>query len=191
MAQHQGSVEGASVRLVRIALSLPCFAVVSTLGGCGSSSSSSNASGSSATPTPTAAATVAPTTTTTLTATVEGSATTAGAPTTLAHSSDTGPPPAGAIEEDMKNSRYSVTAINAKAGQLVVHLVNQEELSVRHDMIVGDALGHRFASSDRVTPGHDLVFTVDDLPAGTYNFWCSIDKHAALGMKGTITVTAT
>lgn len=90
----------------------------------------------------------------------------------------------------MKNSRYSVTAIDTKAGPFVVHLVNQEELSVRHDMIVGDALGHRFASSDKVDPDHDLVFTVDDLPPGTYDFWCSIDKHAALGMKGTITVTA-
>ena len=72
---------------------------------------------------------------------------------------------------------------------MVVHLVNREDLSVRDDMVVGDALGHRFASSDTVSPGQDLVFTIDDLPPGPYNFWCSIDKHEALGMKGIITVT--
>ena len=90
----------------------------------------------------------------------------------------------------MVHSRYSVTSMEAKAGRLVVHLVNNEDLSVRHDMIVGDALGHRFASSDRLDPGQDLVFTIEDLPPGTYNFWCSVDKHAALGMKGILTVTS-
>jgi plastocyanin len=88
----------------------------------------------------------------------------------------------------MKNSLYSVTAIEAKAGRFAVHLVNHDD-SVRHDMVVGDALGHRFARSDRVEPGHDLVFTIDDLPPGTYNFWCSVGVHASSGMRGILTVT--
>ena len=168
----------------KLALTLVVSAVASTLNACGASS---DASGSNAAPAPTSASTVTPTTTTTTT--VAAPAATVAEPTTLAHRSHTGPPPAGAIEQVMNTNSYSVTAIKAKAGQLVVHLVNQEDLSVRHDMVVGDALGHRFASSDRVSPGEDLVFTIDDLPPGTYEFWCSIDKHAALGMKGIITVT--
>ena len=113
-----------------------------------------------------------------------------GEPTTLAHSSDTGTPPAGAIEQVMKNTTYSVTAITAKAGRFVVHLVNQDGPPVRHDMVVGDALGRRFASSETVEPGQDLVFTIDDLPPGTYKFFCGLSDHARAGMKGTITVTA-
>ena len=120
-------------------------AVASTLNVCGASS---NASGSNANSRSNpSASTVTPTTTTIPpTTTVAASAATVAEPTTLAHSSHTGPPPAGAIEQVMKHSLYSVTAIKAKAGRLVVHLVNQEDLSVRHDMVVGDALGHRFAS---------------------------------------------
>jgi uncharacterized cupredoxin-like copper-binding protein len=57
-------------------------------------------------------------------------------------------------------------------------------------MIVGDALGHRFASSDTLEPGHDLVFTIDNLPPGTYRFYCSFPGHSEAGMKGTITVTS-
>jgi uncharacterized cupredoxin-like copper-binding protein len=175
-------------------------AAPSALSACGSSS---NAPRSNATAVAASAAAVTTVTTSAPTVTiaapattVAGPTTTVGAPTTtvappttLAHSSQLGPPPAGAVEQVMEHSMYGVTAIEAKAGRFAVHLVNNDD-SVRHDMIVGDAVGHRFASSDRVDPGHDLVFTIDDLPPGTYKFWCSVGVHAASGMKGILTITA-
>jgi uncharacterized cupredoxin-like copper-binding protein len=32
-----------------------------------------------------------------------------------------------------------------------------------------------------------LVLTLDDLPAGTYPFRCTVDDHVACGMEGTLT----
>jgi plastocyanin len=165
--------------------------VLSALGACGSSSNARSSASPvvASTAAATTATTLAPTTTIAAPTTVGAPTTTVAPPTTLAHSSQAGPSPAGAAEQVMEQSKYSAIAIEAKAGRFVVHLVNRDD-SVRHDMIVGDALGHRFASSDRVEPGHDLVFTIDDLPPGTYKFWCSVGVHAASGMKGILTVSA-
>jgi hypothetical protein len=104
-----------------------------------------------------------------------------------------GPPPTGAIEEELRKDSYRRPFITANAGSLVVHLVNKEPpsdpASPRHDMAITDATGRTLAVSDDVQPGHDLVFTVDAVPPGSYQFHCTIDGHEAAGMKGTLTIT--
>ena len=37
--------------------------------------------------------------------------------------------------------------------------------------------------------GDSVLFTVKDMPPGTYTFWCEVERHASLGMVGTLTVT--
>jgi uncharacterized cupredoxin-like copper-binding protein len=56
-------------------------------------------------------------------------------------------------------------------------------------MVITDSTGNILAHSARVKPGHDGVFTLEDVPAGSYRFYCSNGGHAGNGMKGTLTVT--
>jgi uncharacterized cupredoxin-like copper-binding protein len=57
-------------------------------------------------------------------------------------------------------------------------------------MAITNTVGIILAASDDVPPGRDLVFTVDNVPIGSYEFHCTVDGHEVAGMKGTITVTA-
>ncbi|TMK86445.1 MAG: hypothetical protein E6G44_03335 [Actinobacteria bacterium] len=56
-------------------------------------------------------------------------------------------------------------------------------------MVITDSRGNILAHSERVKPGHDHVFTLDEVPAGNYRFYCSNGGHAAAGMTGALTVT--
>ena len=115
----------------------------------------------------------------------------------LTSHTEPGPAPAGATELDMRGAQFVTPHVSTTVGRLVVHLVNQEHPTAkllkagydfRHDMTITDANGNVLAESTFVQPGHDAVFVVDNLPAGTYPFFCSI--HAHLGMVGTLTVTS-
>lgn len=123
-------------------------------------------------------------------------------PAKLIHHDEPGPAPAGAIEEVMKDIKYQMPAITAPPGRIVIHLVNKEvppppglcinggNLCKDHTMTITDSAGHILAASAIVKPGHDSVFVLDDVPAGSYLFHCSILAHAsAFGMKGTLTVS--
>jgi len=124
-------------------------------------------------------------------------------PLTLTAHDEPGPGSASAIQQVMKNVKYGVTDIKVKAGRFEVHLVNQEnppptafcagapaEFCYSHDMYVTDTGGKLLVASATVKPGKDGVFVIDDLPAGSYVFYCNIRMHVSDGMKGTITATA-
>ena len=107
-----------------------------------------------------------------------------------------GPAPASAVRETLVNLRFSAPTVSVEAGRFVVHLVNAEHptaadrkggFRLDHDMTVTDSFGNVLAHSRLVRPGHDAVFVIENLPAGTYPFYCSIHVH--VGMKGTLTVT--
>jgi uncharacterized cupredoxin-like copper-binding protein len=106
----------------------------------------------------------------------------------------TGPPPASAIEEVMTGVSYSHPSVSAKAGTVVFYLVNRDpnsDADQPHDMVVTSAASiDPIARSDHIEPGKSEVFTIENLPPGTYPFHCSVDGHAMSGMKGTLTVTA-
>jgi uncharacterized cupredoxin-like copper-binding protein len=59
-----------------------------------------------------------------------------------------------------------------------------------HDIQVTTATGLPMATSDRLAPGESAVFTIEALPAGEYQFHCTVGTHTAHGMRGTLEVTA-
>jgi plastocyanin len=124
-------------------------------------------------------------------------------PLTLSYHDESGPGPSDATQERMENIKYLTPAISVKAGKLTVHLVNAEvppkgaaclgtavEVCYSHEMKITDQSDKTLAVSATIAPGKDDVFVIDNLPAGTYPFYCSLKDHLARGMKGTITVTA-
>lgn len=89
------------------------------------------------------------------------------------------------LDISMDNFSFSTTQINAKPGDVVeVFLVTSEG---NHDFVL-DELGVKssvLASGETET----IRFTVPESAAGqTYEFYCSVGNHRALGMVGTLVV---
>ncbi len=97
--------------------------------------------------------------------------------------------PAGSIKVTMTEFAFSPSTISVPSGKLVFFLVNTGTVS--HDMIIRDSSGQRVsgAASELVSAGDSFVFTVSNLPAGSYSYFCDQLGHEASGMKGTITAT--
>jgi uncharacterized cupredoxin-like copper-binding protein len=91
----------------------------------------------------------------------------------------------------MTEFHFDPSAINASHGTVVFYLVNAGTVS--HDMIIstgsGSASGTIVARSELVSAGDTFVFTVDNLAAGSYTFYCDQPGHEQSGMHGTLTVT--
>ena len=91
---------------------------------------------------------------------------------------------------------YQPNNLTAKAGTVVFFLENVPAVFAApdHNMLIGGSVGDTLAGSTDVKHGESVTFTVNDLTAGTYNFWCSIiapdgNTHANHGMVGTLTIT--
>lgn len=95
-------------------------------------------------------------------------------------------PPAGSIKVTMTEFKFSPADINAPAGKVVFDLVNAGQAP--HDMVVLDPSTKQVAKSELVQPGNDSVFTVDNLAAGDYKFFCDVPGHREAGMVGTLTI---
>jgi nitrite reductase (NO-forming) len=97
--------------------------------------------------------------------------------------------PSGSTKVTMTEFKFDPSTISAPSGKVVFFLVNSGTAS--HDMIIRDSSGNRVsgAASELVSAGDSFVFTVSNLPAGTYSFFCDQPGHEASGMKGTLTVT--
>ena len=97
--------------------------------------------------------------------------------------------PAGSIKVTMTEFAFSPSTISVPSGKVVFFLVNTGTVS--HDMILRDSSGQRVsgAASELVSAGDSFVFTVSNLPAGSYSYFCDQLGHEASGMKGTITAT--
>lgn len=95
--------------------------------------------------------------------------------------------PAGSIKVTMTEYKFDPSSVNASSGKVVFFLVNAGTMS--HDMIIRDSTGNRVAGSELISSGDTFVFTVDNISAGTYTYYCSQPGHEAAGMHGTLTVT--
>jgi len=62
-------------------------------------------------------------------------------------------------------------------------------MQVAQGSIVTDSSGNRMGASELISAGDSAVLTIDNLPAGTYTFFCDQAGHEQQGMKGTLTVT--
>jgi plastocyanin len=98
--------------------------------------------------------------------------------------------PSGSIKVTMTEYHFEPSTINAASGKVVFFLVNAGTVS--HDMILRDkSTGVRVpgAASELVSAGDSFVFTVSNLPAGKYTYFCDQPGHEASGMSGELTVT--
>src|SRR5207247_11405468 len=95
--------------------------------------------------------------------------------------------PAGAFAVKMTEFGYSPDTISVPAGKVTFWLVNSG--SVAHDLMIRDSNNNRVAASELISAGDSLAFTVDNLAAGQYTFFCDQLGHEQSGMKGKLTVT--
>lgn len=95
--------------------------------------------------------------------------------------------PAGSIKVTLTEFKFDPSTISAPHGQVVFFLVNAGTVS--HDMIIRDQGGNRVAGSELISAGDSSVFTVSNIAAGTYTYFCDQPGHEQSGMHGTLTVT--
>jgi uncharacterized cupredoxin-like copper-binding protein len=86
---------------------------------------------------------------------------------------------------------YRPVSIETRSGMVTFQLTNEATTcSCFHNMNIGTEVGGKpLASSPAVPAGDSRPFVVQNLPAGSYMYWCSVDDHAQLGMVGKLTVT--
>ena len=108
-------------------------------------------------------------------------------PTTESTPSDTGGgAAAGATELALQADptgqlKFVESKLTAKAGEITITLTNAS--AVPHDVAIDGAPG----VSDQVQDGGTAELTVN-LPAGTYEYYCTVPGHRQAGMVGTLTV---
>jgi plastocyanin len=81
------------------------------------------------------------------------------------------------------NYKFSPATINAKVGQTVKVTLTSGDMP--HNFMI-DELN---VKSDTVKKGQSTSVTFTPAKAGTYEYYCSIGNHRAMGMVGKLTVT--
>ena len=95
--------------------------------------------------------------------------------------------PAGSTQVNVMDFNFKPKAMSVPSGQVVFFLVNGGPSA--HDMLIADSTGKTVARSSLVQSGDTFTFTVANLAAGKYVFYCDVPGHRAAGMEGTLTVT--
>ena len=98
-----------------------------------------------------------------------------------------GSQPAGSHQVAMTEFSYNPSTLSVPSGKVTFWLVNSG--SAAHDLIIRDGSNNRVAASELVQAGDSQAFTVDNLAAGEYTFFCDQPGHEQSGMKGKLTVT--
>jgi plastocyanin len=96
------------------------------------------------------------------------------------------PGPKATVNMKASSFNFDPAVITARAGEtLVLNVTNVS--GEKHNITVKDPSGKVIADVDMA--GHQTVSLEVPLPvAGVYPFYCDIDLHATLGMKGRIEV---
>jgi len=79
---------------------------------------------------------------------------------------------------------YDTKALSAKAGKVTIDFTNPS--TVTHDVCLTGSSGQQIGCSQTISQGSTSLS--QQLKSGKYTFFCSVDGHAAAGMKGTLTV---
>jgi plastocyanin len=79
--------------------------------------------------------------------------------------------------------RYSTTHLSATHGLVTIVMLNKSVL--RHDIAIK---GHGIYVKGKIVGKGGISRVSVRLKAGTYQFLCTVDSHAAAGMKGTLVV---
>jgi plastocyanin len=95
--------------------------------------------------------------------------------------------PSGSFKVSMTEFKFEPATLTVPSGKVVFYLVNGGTVS--HDLVIRDSAGNNLQASELVSAGDTFVFTVSNLPAGSYTYFCNQAGHEAAGMKGTLTAT--
>lgn len=117
----------------------------------------------------------------------KSSSTPAAAPTTTAAAATPAP---GTVSIGVRETEYKLTPANinpSKAGTHTIVAVNQGKITHAIEVEGGGAGGKDVRSAD-IAPGKSATITVNLQAGKTYTWYCPIDGHKGLGMKGTIKV---
>jgi plastocyanin len=116
----------------------------------------------------------------------KSSSTPAAAPTTTAAATPASGPHTIAVGE----TEYKLTPATPSAKSGTVTIVARNNGKITHAIEVeGGGPGGKDAKSSTIAPGQTTTLKVDLKPGKTYEWYCPIDGHKGLGMKGTITVS--
>ncbi|HEY8854420.1 MAG TPA: cupredoxin domain-containing protein [Candidatus Dormibacteraeota bacterium] len=96
--------------------------------------------------------------------------------------------PSGSTKVSMTEYKFTPSDFQVPAGKVVFFLVNDGN-GTSHDLVIRDSAGKTVAKSELVSSGDSIVFTIDNIAAGSYTIFCDQSGHEASGMKGTLTVT--
>jgi plastocyanin len=80
--------------------------------------------------------------------------------------------------------KFDPSSLSAKAGNDTFDFTNDSP--VTHDFCIEDSSGNQVGCTSQIS-GSTATLT-EDLQAGSYTFYCSVDGHRAAGMEGTLTV---
>jgi uncharacterized cupredoxin-like copper-binding protein len=116
------------------------------------------------------------------------SSTPAAAPTTGTAANAATPPP-GAVAIGVRETEFKLTPANIspKSGKHTILAMNTGKVTHAIEVEGGGAGGKDVRSAD-IAPGKSATITVDLTAGKTYTWYCPIDGHKGLGMKGTIKV---
>ena len=79
---------------------------------------------------------------------------------------------------------FTQSSLTAKAGSDTFNFTNDSPIT--HDFCIEDSSGNQVGCSSQIS-GSSTSLT-ENLQAGTYTYYCSVDSHRAQGMEGTLTV---
>jgi Plastocyanin len=79
--------------------------------------------------------------------------------------------------------KYSTSRLTAHPGLVTIYMTNKSPL--RHDI---EIKGHGVLAKGKIVGKGGISKVSVRLKAGTYAFLCTVDSHAAAGMKGTLVV---
>jgi len=88
------------------------------------------------------------------------------------------------LAADPTQIAYDTTQLSGKAGQVTIDFTNPS--AVTHDVCISGPSGQEVGCSQTISQGSTSLS--ENLKAGKYTFFCSVDGHEAAGMKGTLTV---
>lgn len=89
------------------------------------------------------------------------------------------------LSADPSQIAYETDSLSAKAGSVTIDFDNPND-ALPHDVCV-ESDGEDLGCSETVT-GDSSTLDLNDLKAGSYTFYCSVDAHRAAGMEGTLQV---
>jgi plastocyanin len=95
--------------------------------------------------------------------------------------------PAGSTQVNVMDFSFKPKDMTVSSGKVVFFLINSGPSA--HDMLIVDSTGRTLDRSSLVQPGDTFTFTIANLAAGKYVFYCDVIGHRAAGMEGALTVT--